>query len=193
MNSSDQTSFDDELTELAARLPAGVSPGRDLWPAIEQGISASGKAQAATFWNFSWAQAAAVVLLVAGSSGITYVAVSDGSLRAPEIIYTDNIFETVSGDFGQQYTLGNEYMDARSQLESDFEGKLNALSPNARSEVVQNLNTIRRAIRDINQALAAEPDNTLLQELLLSSYHDEMSLMKKIDGIANSAMRRDDI
>jgi hypothetical protein len=84
-------------------------------------------------------------------------------------------------------------MDARSQLESNFEGKLNALSPDARSDVVQNLNTIRLAIRDINQALAAEPDNTLLQELLLSSYHDEMSLMKKIDGIANSAIRRDDI
>jgi hypothetical protein len=193
MTSSDETSFDDELTELAARLPAGVSPGRDLWPAIEQGISASGKAQAATVLGFSWAQAAAVVLLVAGSSGITYVAVSDSGLRAPEIIYTDNVFETVSGDFGQQYTLGNQYMDARSQLESNFEGKLNALSPDARSDVVQNLNTIRLAIRDINQALAAEPDNTLLQELLLSSYHDEMSLMKKIDGIANSAIRRDDI
>jgi hypothetical protein len=193
MTNSDETSFDDALTELAARLPAGVSPGRDLWPAIEQEISGAGNAQAATSWHFSWAQAAAVVLLVAGSSGITYVAVKDGGQRAPEIIYTDNIFETVSGDFGQQYTLGNEYMDARSQLESDFEGKLNVLSPDARSEVVQNLNTIRLAIRDINQALAAEPDNTLLQELLLSSYHDEMSLMKKIDGIANAATRRDDI
>jgi hypothetical protein len=33
----------------------------------------------------------------------------------------------------------------------------------------------------------------LLQELLLSAYHGEISLMKKVDGIANSAMRRNDI
>jgi len=197
MNSSDEKRFDDELAALTARLPAGVSPDRDLWLAIERGISASAEAQATTrqglFRNLSWAQAADMVLLVAGSSGITYVTVRDGGARAPEIIYTDNVFETVSGDFGQQYTLGNEYMDARSQLESDFESKLNALSPDARTEVVNNLNTIRLAIRDLNKALAAEPDSTLLRQLLLSSYHDEMSLMKKIDGIANSAMRRDDI
>ena len=110
-----------------------------------------------------------------------------------EIIYTDNLFESVSGDFGQQYTLGNEYLDARSQLEDNIEEKLNSLSPEARGDVVKSLKTIRVAISDINQALAAEPDSMLLQELLLSSYHDELSLMKKVDGIANSAMRRDDI
>lgn len=192
MNTGDETRFDDELTELAAKLPAAVSPDRDLWPGIEQAIARPAR-RGAGIWNTPWAQAAAVVLLVAGSSGITYVAVRDGGPPAVEIIYTDNLFESVSGDFGQQYTLGNEYLDARSQLEDNLQEKLNSLSPEARGEVVKSLNTIRVAISDINQALAAEPDSILLQELLLSSYHDELSLMKKVDGIANSAMRRDDI
>ena len=192
MNTGDETRFDDELTELAAKLPRAVSPDRDLWPEIEQAIVHPAK-RGATIWNTPWAQAAAIVVLVAGSSGITYVAVKDGGPPAAEIIYTDNLFESVSGDFGQQYTLGNEYLDARSQLEGGLDEKLNSLSPTARSEVVKSLNTIRVAISDINRALAAEPDNVLLRELLLSSYHDELSLMKKVDGIANSAMRRDDI
>ena len=192
MNNSDETKFDEALTRLAATLPSEVSPDRDLWPAIEQAI-AKPEVRATTIWNTPWAQAAAVVLLVAGSSGITYVAVKDDGLSASVVIDSTNVFETVSGDFGTKYSLGNEYLDAHNELQNELDEKLQFLSPEARDEVVKNLDTIRAAIKDINQALAAEPDNTLLQELLLSAYHGEISLMKKVDGIANSAMRRNDI
>jgi hypothetical protein len=192
MNNSDETKFDEELTRLAATLPSEVSPDRDLWPAIEQAI-AKPEVRPTTIWNTPWAQAAAVVLLVAGSSGVTYVAVKDDGPSASVVIDSTNIFETVSGDFGTKYSLGNEYLDAHSELQNELDEKLQFLSPEARDEVVKNLDTIRAAIKDINQALAAEPDNMLLQELLLSAYHGEISLMKKVDGIANSAMRRNDI
>ncbi len=189
MNDSDETKFDEKLSRLAATLPTQVSPDRDLWPAIEQAINT----RTNTIWNTPWAQAAAVVLLVAGSSGITYVAVRDDGPVSPVVIDTANVFETVSGDFGRRYTLGNEYLDAHSELQNKLDEKLQFLSPEAREAVTKNLQTIRAAIKDINQALAAEPDNMLLQELLLSAYHGEISLMRKVDGIANSAMRRNDI
>jgi hypothetical protein len=192
MNDSDETKFDEELTRLAAELPKTVSPDRDLWPAIEQAMKPPAQS-AVTIWNTPWAQAAAVVLLVAGSSGITYVAVRDDGAVSPVVIDSTNVFETVSGDFGGQYTLGNEYLDAHGELQTKLDDKLQLLSPEARDEVVKNLTTIRAAIKDINKALAAEPDNILLQELLLSAYHGEISLMRKVDGIANSAMRRNDI
>jgi len=192
MNNSDETKFDEELTRLAATLPTEVSPDRDLWPAIEQAI-AKPEVRATTIWNTPWAQAAAVVLLVAGSSGITYVAVRDDAPVSSVVIDSSNIFETVSGDFGRKYSLGNEYLDAHSELQNELDEKLQFLSPEARDDVIKNLDAIRAAIKDINQALAAEPDNMLLQELLLSAYHGEISLMKKVDGIANSAMRRNDI
>ena len=192
MNDSDETKFDEELTRLAAELPKMVSPDRDLWPVIEQAMKPPAQSTA-TIWNTPWAQAAAVVLLVAGSSGITYVAVRDDGAMSPVVIDSTNVFETVSGDFGGQYTLGNEYLDAHGELQTKLDDKLQLLSPEARDEVVKNLTTIRAAIKDINKALAAEPDNILLQELLLSAYHGEISLMRKVDGIANSAMRRNDI
>lgn len=192
MNNDEETRIEDELTALAGTLPAGVSPDRDLWPGIEQAIAHPAPRER-TLWNSTWAQAAAVVLLVGGSSGVTYLAVNGGGQQAPEVIYADNVFESVSGDFGQQYTLGNEYLDAHRRMQSGLERKLNSLSPDTRDAVVKNLNAIRVAIKDLNNALAVEPDNTLLQELLLSTYHDEMALMKHVDGIANSAMRRNDI
>ena len=192
MNNDEETRIEDELTALAGTLPAGVSPDRDLWPGIEQAIAHPAPRER-TLWNSTWAQAAAVVLLVGGSSGVTYLAVNGGGQQAPEVIYADNVFESVSGDFGQQFTLGNEYLDAHRRMQSGLEQKLNSLSPDTRDAVVKNLNAIRVAIKDLNNALAVEPDNTLLQELLLSTYHDEMALMKHVDGIANSAMRRNDI
>ena len=73
MNNDDDRKVDDELMAMAASLPAGVTPGRDLWPGIEQAIAQPVKPARA--WNTVWAQAAAVVLLIAGSSGITWLAV----------------------------------------------------------------------------------------------------------------------
>jgi hypothetical protein len=140
-----------------------------------------------------WAQAAAIVLLVAGSSGITWYATHDDTPVPATVVSMDQVFEPVSGDFGDGYTLGSEYLDVHQQLQGSLEEKLAALTPEARAEVVSNLNTIRRAIRDINDALAAEPDNVLLQDLLRSTYHDELNLMIRVNGIANAAMRRDDI
>ena len=192
MNNDDDRKVDDELMTMAASLPAGVTPGRDLWPGIEQAIAQPVKPARA--WNTVWAQAAAVVLLIAGSSGITWLAVKgDVDYRGPQIISSDNLFEPVSGEFGRQFTLGNDYLEARNRLEGGLEEKLQSLSPEAREVVVTNLNTIRVAIKEINNSLAEEPGNTLLQELLLSTYHEEMSLMIKVDGIANTAMRREDI
>ena len=193
MNSGEDKNIDDSLMAMAASLPTEITPERDLWPGIEQAIARPAR-RGGGVWNTVWAQAAAIVLLVAGSSGITYFAVKgDGGYRGPQVISADNIFENVSGDFGQQYTLGNDYLEARDKLEGGLEEKLQSLSPDAREDVIKNLNTIRVAIKDINDSLAKEPGNSLLQELLLSTYHEEMSLMIRVDGIANTTMRREDI
>ena len=206
MNNSDETKIDEELMALAARLPTEVAPERDLWVGIEQEITQS-RNRSRTSGSPAWAQAAAVVLLVAGSSGITYMAVKDDNpsvagddttYLGPEVITPDQmfksvLFEPVSGSFGQQYTLGNEYLAARDQLEGGLKENLDSMPKETRDDIVKNLYAVRVAIKEINDALVEEPDNTLLQDMLLSTYHDEISLMKKIDGIANSAMRRNDI
>ena len=59
--------------------------------------------------------------------------------------------------------------------------------------VQKNMQVIRTAIDDINTALAEEPDNALLQKMLISTYRDELDLMMRVDGITSAAMRRGDI
>lgn len=180
--------FDDELMQAACALESEVTPERDLWPEIESSITTPSQPR----WHKVFAQAAAVVLLVGASSGLTWLATSGGtSSGAPAGDLPDLAFERAS--FGGHYMLGPDYLDAHDNLRSQLEEELERLSPQARAVVKKNLDAIREAIGEINSALAREPDNALLQELLLSTYREELSLMMKVDGVANAVMYRTDI
>lgn len=194
MNKNDDNEFDAALMELATKLPESVAPNRDLWPGIEKAITSSAPAQRSSGQSM-WVQAAAVLLLVGASSALTYsVVTTSGPTTTPNgMAVTELVFEPVSGSFGSQYNLGPDYQDARRSLESRLHAELEQMDPETRLNVEENMQTIQDAIADINRALADEPDNVLLQEMLLDTYRDELSLMRRIDGMSNTAMRRDDI
>lgn len=194
MDRNDDDRFDEELMAKAARLATEVSPERDLWPGIEQVIAAP-VIERRPLLTSLWAQAAAIVLLVGGSSGLTYLAMTgDESNTVPSMTSPGElVFEPVSGSFGSQYNLGPDYIDARRVVSVDFEEHLADLSPEARQAVETNVETIRNAITEINRALAEDPDNVLLQELLIETYRDELNIMKRVNVIAGYATVRNDI
>lgn len=180
---------DDKLTAAARKLATHVQPQRDLWPDIELAITETAPRRSRRTPMF--AQAAAVVLLIGASSGLTYLAVKDDrpvviSQPAPEYA-----FERAA--FGSTYTLGSDYLDTRAEMVAQFERELDHLSPGERQDVEQSLEVIRGAINDINTALEQDPDNTLLQDLLMKTYHEELNVMRKVGGVTQSVMSRSDI
>jgi hypothetical protein len=204
MSKSDEDDIDyerDELMLAARSLPAGISPGRDLWPGIAGAIESrerearrAAASRGRPGWNRIFAQAAAVVLLVGGSSGVTWLAMKQDAQQAQTAPSVETLsFQPAAGSFGSQYHLGPEFLDARNDLASRLDEELARLSPATRTEVEANLQTIRAAIVEINLALAEEPDNALLQQLLMNAYRDELAVMSRVDGMASSVMRRSDI
>jgi len=191
MNEPYDKKFDDTLMAGARELDVDIQPQRDLWPDIATAIARP--LEMPLVYRFA-AQAAAILILVGASSGVTYLAMSDGRPTVTDVApHAQLVFEPVSGDFGSQYTLGPGFQDARSILVSQLEQEVQRLPEAARVDVYQNLTTIRVAIADINRALAKEPDNALLQKLLLSSYQEELSVMKNVNGITSSVMFRKDM
>jgi hypothetical protein len=157
MQDSEQTKFEKELMAKAAALPQAVTPERDLWPEIEQAINQP-EVTDSPRWVPWLAQAAAVVLLVGGSSGLTYLAVSEDDSRVTPMVPVEQLeFEAAAGSFGSQYNLGPDFQDARNDLSAQLDAELERLEPETRAEVIQNLNSIRAAIVEINQALDKEP------------------------------------
>ena len=184
---NENQSFDDKLMEAARSLETEVTPERDLWPAIESSIRPLGKSR----WNTLFAQAAAVILLVGASSGLTYLVMNkSGPYTTPPVDGRPLSIEQAS--FGDNYMLGPDYQDARSSLRAEFEEKIQSLEPEARAEVERDIAAIRSVIEEINRALTNDPDSALLQEMLLSSYQDELALMMKVDTVTSAAMYRKD-
>lgn len=180
---------DDKLTMAARQLATEIKPQRDLWPDIEQAITEPAPRRAA--WTPMFAQAAAVVLLIGASSGLTYLAMKDDQpavISQPTPEYT---FERAA--FGSSYTLGSDYLETRADLVARFEQELEHLSPGERQDVEQSLEVIRGAIDDINAALQQDPGNTLLQDLLMKTYYEELNVMRKVGGVMQSVMSRRDI
>lgn len=180
------TDRNDELIAMAGALKAEISPERDLWPGISEGIARPRRSR----WTPILAQAAAVVLLVGASSSVTYLAVSKDkdpfASASPQLTV-----EPVA--FAQRSALGPKYQQARIDMTSQYELELAKLDEDTRAEVEKNLKVIHGAIDEINKALAGDPENVLLQEFLLNAYQDEFRLMNRIGGLTQQVMSRTDI
>ncbi|MDZ7645369.1 MAG: hypothetical protein U5K76_14875 [Woeseiaceae bacterium] len=208
MNDTDND-IDDDLLRAARALPVEVQPARDLWPGIAEAIAGTsidtedghGSRNARPARDGSrrilpryFAQAAAVLLLVGASSGMTWLLLEREPAALPPVAANGPLtFEPVSASFGRDYNLGPDFQDARRALDARLQAELERLPPATRTEVESNLSTIRAAIVEINAALAEQPDNALLQELLLKSYAQELRIMRNVDGLATTVMRRTDI
>lgn len=177
---------DDELVRAASRLAKDIRPQRDLWPGIAREI----RRPAGRTWLRPVAQAAALMLLVGGTSMITYLAVRQDAAPVQQVA-PELVFEQAA--FGSNYSLGPDYREARGNVEADLDEEIARLSPEARAEVQENLALIRTAIADINKALAGDPDNALLQELLMKSYRDELAVMQGVGSLTQYVMSRKDI
>ncbi len=178
--------FDDKLDRAARRLATEIAPERDLWPGIEQAIAVPQPARRAS----ALGRAAAVVLLVAASSAVTYLLVSE-SERPVVSVAPELVFEQAA--FGGNYHLGPGFLDARNSLRAELDVELARLSPEAQQDIQANLELIHAAIVDINRALEQEPDNALLQLKLLRAYREELTLLRRVGGLTRNVMTRNDI
>lgn len=195
MNEQDANLANDPLLRAARALPREIAPPHDLWPGIEAAIVRE-RARGRRQWHRWLAQAAAVVLLVGASSGVTVLVMERGGAgTAPAAGPMEPLeFDRVAGVIGDRYHLGPGWVDARNELAANLDAKLAKLPPDTRIAVEANIADIRASIGEINKALSDQPDNRLLRDLLLDAYQEELSLMKKVDSIARSAtMRREDI
>ena len=177
---------EDRLLQAASRLNTDVSPQRDLWPGIAHAINEPQR----SWWTPMLAQAAAVVLLVGGSSAGTYIAVKQPQPQVVQIA-PELTFEQVS--FGTGHEMGDEFVEARGALIAELNVELKRLAPTPRAEVADNIALIQDAIYEINAALEQDPNNTLLQQQLLSAYREELTLLRRVGGLTRDIMKRNDI
>lgn len=168
------------LDEALGRLPLAIDPAQDLWPAIEARLE---DRERRSGQRWAW-QAAAAVLLVAGSSLLTANLLRRDEARvAHEPALPAVAVESVPAAFGAAYAPDPGYVAARAALADMLARRVDRLPPSARQKLEANLAEIRRATAEINAALALQPGDPLLEELLLNAYQDELAVLASVNDL----------
>ena len=181
-------------------LPREIEPARDLWSGIVTRMDerthpnpAIEPRRPAWLW-----QVAAAVVLVAASSLLTATLLdrnrTAGQAAVPAPLdgaaSTSGYTVAMPAAFGPSGRLDPGYLAARLQLTQILEQRIAALPPSARAKLEFNLGEMRRAADEINVALAAQPGDPLLEELLLKTYQDELAVLSNVNQLTDSLGNR---
>jgi anti-sigma factor RsiW len=157
------------LRPRAAALPRSLEPGTDLWPGIQGRLAPRRRQPAGRWWTAHGPAllAAAAVLLVALSSGVTALLLRDRP-PPPSAVMA----ERPAG--GEQ-----EYLRAAAELDAALRAGEPHLAPETVATLRRNLAIIDSAIVESRAALARDPGNAALAELLWTSHRQKLSLLQQ--------------
>ena len=196
---TDDMMNEDRLRELQAmtdRLPREMDPPPEAWDAVRAQIERDGAAhipharRGMAFWQRPEFLIAASLLLVVGSSAVTYKVSRDrdGVLPGP-VAQTERGGETAVSTVSTltQFTgKENEYLRRVSGLVAIMESGDVELAPETIAKVKESLAIIDAAILEARAALARDPANRELIEMLESTYEKKLDLLQRTTEMARS-------
>lgn len=170
---------DDPLARAIHRLPE-ASPARDPWPAIAARLD---RTRALHRVSITWGQmAAAAVLLVAVSSGFTWLATRPSGRAVDEgrVVVAD----AESGGAPEEGIKPANFADAQYESAvSDLERLLRVdrgrLDPRTIVVIERNLRTIDQAIAEARRALDRDPANPYLNSHLADARRRKLDLLRR--------------
>ena len=191
----------------AANLPE-VALTRDLWAGIAARIEApvidltTRQAPARTPQRRNWQMAAAAVLLMAVSSGVTYVLTSNGQRAAGSgQVATDSITTSTpvavgpnvvvpqrpSREKGSAVLVSSEavapeitYNQEITRLRAILDQRRASLDPSTIAVVEQSLRTIDLAIADARAALTTDASSPYLNDQLNRALEKKVSVLRRV-------------
>ena len=174
----------DRISALLARagsLPREIDPPTDLWPGIRARMHAPraasiGRALPRRVWVWL---AAAAVLLVAASSALTTLILRNGDQPVATGHDERGDGDSLGGAPGFR-TVSDEYERMDRDLAAMLATHREKLQPETIAKVERNLAIIDEAISEIRQALAEDPNNRALQQLLKASYGQKAALLQQV-------------
>jgi hypothetical protein len=167
----------------AAALPRSVTPPRDLWPGIARRIEGREGWRGLLGWGPSLALAAAATVVLA-VAGVLWQAQPPAAVHTVEMPGPGPALVAAS--------TGAAVPDpVLAQAERDYESAANALlgalqqrrAPLAAGElerVQANLQVIDRALAEVRQALASDPESPELNRMLVATHRKKVDVLRRV-------------
>ncbi len=155
-----------------AGLSRSIEPAADLWPAIRERV-ASRREGRMRVTAPRWALATAALLLIALSSGVTVVLLTSG---APRTITARDIS-----------ALESQYAAMSEDLTGALEQARARLSAETMATVERDLRIIDAALDETRQALAKDPGNSALGQMVVAAWRQKVDLLRRATALGTES------
>lgn len=177
-----------QILARAADLPKSIDPPAEAWSNIravierdKSAVAAHDSSSAPKFWRRPYALAAAAILVAIVSSAGTAVYMSSRSSDASSSRSAAS--NTTSGAMPASlaaFTIEeNNYLRNVAVLQDLLDQQEALLAPETVAQLKASLRTIDEAILEARTALARDPANKMLIEMLTGTYRQKMDLMRR--------------
>ncbi|NOT07789.1 MAG: hypothetical protein HOP28_06250 [Gemmatimonadales bacterium] len=163
------------LSAEVRALPKSVLPVVDLWPGIQARLDRGGRGIRRRYALPAWALAAAAVVLVALSSGTTALLTRGATPR----LVADLPSERIRG-------LEAQYAAASDELGRTLTASPGKISQETMLILKKSLTTIDSALAESRRALARDPANASLEQLVLAAWRQKLDLLRRATTLAGA-------
>lgn len=178
-----------EISRRAKQMPASITPPVAIWDGIRNAIEGEtvGTAPRDRPLLRRPMLAAAGLMIAALSSLLTMTVV--GRTRPVAVTAQNRTGSSASGSSAlAEFTIQeNNYLKTASSLADVLERQQGSLSPQTVTQLKKSLRVIDDAILEARNALARDPANRVIVEMLKSSYAQKIDLLRRTTEMSASS------
>jgi anti-sigma factor RsiW len=172
----------------AAELPKSIDPPVDAWSNIRSAISrdesavrANSSVSRSNIWQRRYVLAAAAILVAVLSSAGTalYMNGHYSGAKGSRAVANSSSGEATPATLAAFTIEENNYLRTASMLQDLLDQQEASLAPETVAQLKASLRTIDEAILEARNALARDPANKLLVEMLSASYRQKVDLLRR--------------
>lgn len=152
-----------------ADLPRSIEPPPETWPTIRRRLS-SRLPKTGRFPVPAWALAAAAIFLIVASSATTMILLRRSP--APPAVASHGTDE-----------LEAQYASATADLSAELARARTRLDPATYALIERNLRVIDSALVESRRALASDPRNKVLEQLVVATWRQKMDFLRRATAI----------
>ena len=172
----------------AGELPKSIDPPVDAWSNIRSAISrdesavrANNSVSRSGIWQRRYVLAAAAILVAVLSSAGTalYMKGHYSGATSRNAVANNSSAEATPATLAAFTIEENNYLRTASMLQDLLDQQEASLAPETVAQLKASLRTIDEAILEARNALARDPANKLLVQMLSASYRQKVDLLRR--------------
>ena len=171
------------LLDAAHALPREIAPPPEVWAALQARVKSAPRAAAtrSRSWNLGWLAAAAAVVFFVGAALLLPPSVGKGKskgavVQSPVTSYQSAVVQAVA----------QNYEPTLADLRRTLDQQRSTLSPATLQVIERSVATCDTAIAEARAALASDPANQSLLQILSAQFEHKVELLQRATQLSSS-------